>query len=44
MALKEGTKAQEFSLLDENEQPVTLKSLRGQNVVLFFYPKADTPG
>jgi thioredoxin-dependent peroxiredoxin len=44
MALKEGAKVPEFSLLDENEQTVTAKSLRGQNVVLFFYPKADTPG
>ena len=44
MPLKEGAKAPDFSLLDENEQTVTLKSLRGQNVVLFFYPKADTPG
>jgi peroxiredoxin Q/BCP len=44
MALKEGSKAPDFSLLDENEQPVTLKSLHGKNVVLFFFPKADTPG
>jgi len=44
MALQAGMKAPEFSLKDENEQTITLKSLRGQNVVLFFYPKADTPG
>lgn len=44
MAIKEGAKAPDFSLQDENEQTVTLKSLRGKNVVLFFYPKADTPG
>ena len=44
MALKEGAKAPDFTLDDENGQPVSLKSLRGKDVVLFFYPKADTPG
>ena len=37
-------KATEFSLLDENGNPISLQQFRGQNVVLFFYPKADTPG
>jgi thioredoxin-dependent peroxiredoxin len=44
MALTEGSKAPEFTLEDENGKPVALKSLRGKDVVLFFYPKADTPG
>jgi peroxiredoxin Q/BCP len=44
MALKERSKAPDFSLSDENEQTVTLKSLHGKNTVLFFFPKADTPG
>lgn len=44
MALKEGAKAPDFALDDENGQPVSLESLRGKDVVLFFYPKADTPG
>lgn len=44
MALKEGSKAPEFTLENENGEPVSLKSLRGKDVVLFFYPKADTPG
>jgi peroxiredoxin Q/BCP len=44
MALKEGSKAPEFTLENENAEPVSLKSLRGKDVVLFFYPKADTPG
>jgi peroxiredoxin Q/BCP len=44
MAIKEGSKAPEFTLPDENEQPVSLKSLRGKDMVLFFFPKADTPG
>lgn len=37
-------KAPEFSLLDENSNKVSLKDFRGKTVVLFFYPKADTPG
>jgi peroxiredoxin Q/BCP len=37
-------KAPEFSLLDENGNPVSLQQFRGKNVVLFFYPKANTPG
>ena len=44
MALKEGAKAPEFTLDNENGEPVSLKSLRGKDVVLFFYPKVDTPG
>jgi peroxiredoxin Q/BCP len=42
--MTEGKKAPDFSLFDENGSMVRLKELRGQNVVLFFYPKADTPG
>jgi thioredoxin-dependent peroxiredoxin len=37
-------KAPEFTLLDENEEPVSSKDFRGKTVVLFFFPKADTPG
>jgi peroxiredoxin Q/BCP len=37
-------KAPDFSLPDQNGKPVTLASLRGQWVVLYFYPKDDTPG
>src|SRR5690348_11486762 len=37
-------KAPEFTLPDENGQNVSLKDSRGKNVVLFFFPKADTPG
>jgi len=39
-----GLKAPDFSLPDQNGKPVTLTSLRGQWVVLYFYPKDDTPG
>jgi len=37
-------KAPEFTLPDQNDKAVSLKDFRGQTVVLFFYPKADTPG
>jgi peroxiredoxin Q/BCP len=37
-------KAPDFTLLDQNGNPVALKSFRGKTVVLFFYPKANTPG
>ena len=37
-------KAPDFSLSDENGKTVRLKDFRGHNVVLFFYPKANTPG
>ena len=37
-------KAPDFSTKDENGKEVALKDLRGKTVVLFFYPKADTPG
>jgi peroxiredoxin Q/BCP len=37
-------KAPEFSLANEEGKTIALKDYRGQNVVLFFYPKANTPG
>jgi thioredoxin-dependent peroxiredoxin len=37
-------KAPDFSLLDENGVKLALKDLRGKDVVLYFFPKADTPG
>lgn len=42
--LKEGDKAPEFTTLDSNGQKVSLKDFRGKNVVLYFFPKANTPG
>jgi peroxiredoxin Q/BCP len=42
--LSEGTPAPTFSLPDENGNPVTLTDLRGQWVLLWWYPKASTPG
>jgi peroxiredoxin Q/BCP len=44
MALKEGAKAPEFKVQDENGKEVSLADFRGKSVVLFFFPKADTPG
>lgn len=37
-------KAPEFSLANEEGHTVSLKDYRGKNVVLFFYPKANTTG
>jgi peroxiredoxin Q/BCP len=37
-------KAPEFTLQDENEKEISLRDLRGKVVVLYFYPRADTPG
>ena len=41
---KEGDTAPEIKLPDDKGEPFALSSLKGQNVVLYFYPKADTPG
>lgn len=38
------TPAPDFSLQDQNGNTVTLSDLQGQPVVLYFYPRADTPG
>ena len=42
--LKEGQKAPDFSLDDDQGQKVSLKDLKGKTVVLYFYPKDMTPG
>jgi thioredoxin-dependent peroxiredoxin len=43
-AVREGEPAPDFTLPDQEGKPVTLSSLRGKWVVLYFYPKDDTPG
>jgi peroxiredoxin Q/BCP len=42
--LAPGDLAPDFTLLDQNGDPVTLSELRGSKVVLYFYPEAMTPG
>ncbi|MFN0117382.1 MAG: thioredoxin-dependent thiol peroxidase [Elusimicrobiota bacterium] len=42
--LKIGDKAPDFKLQNDNDEMVSLKDLKGKNVVLYFYPKDDTPG
>jgi len=37
-------KAPDFTLQDENGKEVSSQDLRGKRVVLFFYPRANTPG
>jgi thioredoxin-dependent peroxiredoxin len=41
---KPGELAPDFTLPTDEGEPLTLSSLRGRRVVLFFYPKDDTPG
>jgi peroxiredoxin Q/BCP len=42
--LSEGDKAPSFTLPDQSGEKVKLSDLKGETVVLFFYPRADTPG
>ena len=42
--LEAGQQAPDFTLSDQNGDDLTLSDLRGQTVVLYFYPRADTPG
>ena len=42
--LKPGDKAPDFSLSDQRGKTVKLKDFRGKRLVVYFYPKADTPG
>jgi peroxiredoxin Q/BCP len=42
--IQPGEQAPDFELPDQDGNPVRLRDLRGGKVVLYFYPKADTPG
>ena len=42
--IETGTAAPDFELANQDGEPVKLSGLRGKPVVLYFYPKADTPG
>ncbi len=44
MVAEVGKKAPDFSLPDDQGRPVKLSSFRGKKVILYFYPKDDTPG
>ena len=44
MTITEGKTAPAFTLADQNGNKVSLKDLRGQHVILYFYPRDDTPG
>lgn len=42
--LEVGVKAPAFTLIDQNGQPVSLADFPGQKVILYFYPRDNTPG
>jgi peroxiredoxin Q/BCP len=42
--LQEGDNAPEIKLHTDADEPFQLSSLKGQRVVLYFFPRADTPG
>ena len=42
--VEEGAEAPDFTLVDDSGETVTLSALRGKPVVLYFYPRDDTPG
>ena len=42
--LKPGDAAPDFALIDQRGKTVKLKDFRGKKLVVYFYPKADTPG
>jgi len=44
MAIKEGSKAPDFTVVTDTGEKFKLSSLKGKTVVLYFYPKSDTPG
>ena len=42
--LRAGDGAPQFTLLDQTSSPVSLSDFKGRKVLVYFYPKADTPG
>lgn len=43
-SILDGSVAPDFELSDQNGEPIRLSELRGTTIVLYFYPKDDTPG
>ena len=44
MAIEAGQIAPDFTLNDQDNNPVTLSELQGKKVLLYFYPRGSTPG
>lgn len=44
MPIEEGKAAPAFTLTNQEGEKIALKDFRGQNVIVYFYPKDDTPG
>ena len=44
MSVEEGRTAPAFTLPDTSGKKVSLKDFKGKNLVVYFYPKDDTPG
>ncbi len=44
MTIETGHIAPDFTLLDQDSNPLTLSELKGKKVLLYFYPRASTPG
>ena len=43
-SLKQGDSAPDFSAIDQNGNPIKLSDFSGKKLILYFYPKDDTPG
>ena len=44
MLLETGSLAPDFTLPNQNDKMISLSSLKGKKVIIWFYPKANTPG
>ena len=44
MLLEVGSVAPSFTLPNQNDEMISLSSLKGKKIILWFYPKANTPG
>ena len=42
--LKIGDKAPDFTILNQDEESVSLSDFKGRQVIIWFFPKANTPG